>query len=133
MKIFIPRVQGSTTKHQLCQFVQDILDKKLRLPFAEPPHLMECEIITIKDRNGIKDYHGLVTITPGSAGEWFIKKSRHQTLNGRRIFAREYKERSNDPSVSVTEERRRSDLEVETVKEQKVAVEGLTQFSKEYK
>ena len=133
MKIFIRRIQGSTTKHQLCQFTQGILDRKLKLPFTESPSLVECEIITIKDRNGIMDYHGLVTITPDSAGEWFIKKSRSQTLNGRRIFAREYKERTNDPSVTVTEERRRSDLEVETVKEQKIAVEGLTQFSKEYK
>lgn len=130
MKVFIPRIPASTTKNQLWQFCQGILDKKLRLPFIEAPRMLSCDVVSIKDQRGSVDNHGIVSIVPDKAAEWFITQIKKHTLNGKKVFAREYKERSQASSQPPASERRRPQLKIEKVREQKIVVEALESFQK---
>lgn len=132
MKVFIPRIPVTTTQKQLWNYCQKLLDKKRRLPFTEGPRILECDVISIKDPRGANDNHGMVTITPDKSAEWFINQVKKYTLNGKKVFAREFKERDRRPG-NPTIERRRPQLKVERVREQKVVVEALESFHKEYR
>ena len=133
MRIIIPRLPALTTTGDLRRFVTELLAKKRRLPFTSPPELEKCGIIAIVDQQGIPEYHGLLSIEPDKAGQWFISNIKGQRLREKLVMARPFVERTKSGQKPRPEqERRRPNLTVKVRQERKIKLEGLPQFAQEY-
>lgn len=132
MRIFLPRIPIGVTQGQLRQFCFEVLDKKFKLPFTAGASLDSCEILGIADEYGTVEHHGLIAITPEPAAHWFIKNVRGKMLGKKRMLGREYVDRKHNSSFPAEDERRNPDVTVEKVMENKIEVEALEQFRKEY-
>jgi len=133
VRIFLPRIPASVTKNHLRYFAAEVLDGKFSLPFTTKPSLDNCEILRITDEHGTVEHHGLISITPESAAHWFIQHVRGKMLDSKRVLAREYFDRKSDDSHFLQEDDRRNPrASTEKVQEQRIQVEALEQFRKEY-
>ncbi len=108
MRIFLPRLAVSVTKNQLGAFAAEVLDRKRCLPFIAKPSLNSWEILSITDRYGTVEHHGLISIAPESAARWFIRHARGEMLGNKRVLLREYFDRENDSSNFPQEDCRRN-------------------------
>ena len=133
MRIIIPRLPALTTTGDLRNFATNLLAKKRRLPFTSPPEIAKCGIIAIVDQQGVPEYHGLLSIEPEKAGEWFISNIKGHRLREKLVLARPFVERSkNGRKPRPEQERRRPNLTVKVRQERKIKLEGLPQFAQEH-
>ncbi len=134
MKIFIPRVPNTVSKNDLRKFTAELLKRRFRIPFTAQPGIASCEILQIKDvQLGITEHHGLISIQPDSAGQWFIQHMKNQRLHQKLIFGREYFSRADRGQTKFSEgDRRRKHLTIEKVSPINVQVEGMDQFAQTY-
>ncbi len=134
MKIFIPRVPNTVTPNDLRAFSINILEKKFRIPFTDHPDIMSCDILRIRDvQLGLIEHHGLISIRPDSAGQWFIRNLKSHRLHNKLIYARRYFTRKDNRQISSHEhDRRRKHLEIGKVNVKNIYIEGLQQFAKTY-
>lgn len=134
MKIIVPRIPKQTTKNELRKVATAVLQKKFRLPFTPRSEITACEILRITDSKGLTDYHGLLTLSSDAAGAWLIKRLKSESLHKKRLLAREFLDRDEvRDSFPDQHNRRRNNLDVNKVQEQKIMVEALDQFKKEYR
>lgn len=131
MKIFIPRIPKTTTKNELRKLVSNQLAKKIQLPFTEKPAINSCEILCIEDAQGVVDHHGLLSISPESAGLWLIKNFRNQRLHNKLVFAREYVERGQGKNnFSKVDDRRRPNLKIDKMERPTVNLHAMGDFAR---
>jgi hypothetical protein len=134
MKIFIPRVPSTVTPNDLKAFSINILEGKFHLPFTDHPDIISCDVLRIKDvQLGLSEHHGLLSIRPDSAGQWFIRNIKNHRLHNKMIYAREYYSRRDNRGISSPDnDRRRKHLEIGKMDARKIYSQGLDQFSKMY-
>lgn len=131
MRIFIPRVPKSTTKRELRNLVAGVLTKRLHIPFTQKPHITACEIIRIKDTQGIIEYFGIFTVKPEKAAQWLLTHFKGQHIHNKLILAREYKSRDGKKSSYAPEDdRRRRNLEIESQSLPDIETHAFEQFSR---
>jgi len=130
MKIFIPRVPNTVSANELRKFTSGLLKTRFHIPFTTQPGITSCDILQIKDMQlGITEHHGLISIWPDSAGQWFIQHLKNQRLHHKLLFGREYVSRiDRSESVPPEDERRRKHLEIEKLDTINIHVEGMDQF-----
>jgi hypothetical protein len=133
MRIIIPRIPPQTTTADLRRFAAEVLANRRAFPFSQPPEIEKCGIITITDTRGVLEHHGLLSIQPEKAGEWFLSHIRGQRLHQKLIAARRFVDREGAlDGVDPGEERRRSNLKIEIRREERVEMKGLKQFAQEH-
>lgn len=94
MNIIIPRITGKTNRKDLRSFVNRVLEKWFRLPFSAHPQIVRCRIISVTDRAGVTQRHGILNVTPDDAAMRIIQKLNGKHLNEKRVGVKRY-----DPSV----------------------------------
>ncbi|MCP3669931.1 MAG: hypothetical protein GY814_05770 [Gammaproteobacteria bacterium] len=106
----------------------------MHIPFTAQPGILSCEILQIKDvQLGITEHHGLVSIQPSSAGQWFIQHLRSQRLHNKLMLGREYFARTGGVKAQFSEgDRRRKHLQIEKVGQINVQAKGMEQFVQTY-
>ena len=113
MKIIVPRLPDAATKKELRMHIADVLDKRFHIPFTENPRVVACDILSMRDSQGVVEHHGVVTVMPDSAGDWLLGHFKGQHLKGKLIFARQYFARESSARVfSPEDDRRREGLEI---------------------
>lgn len=127
MKIFIPRVPKTVTPDDLRVFSVNILEERFHIPFTSHPSILSCDILRIKDAQlGLTEHHGLISIRPDSAGQWFISNIKNSKLSNKPLYARQYHaRRDNRWNLSPDNERRRKHLEIGKLNIRNVDFEGL--------
>lgn len=131
MKIFIPRVPNTVNINDLMNFSTGLLNRKLHLPFTRMPDIMSCDILLIKDMQlGITEHHGLISIWPDPAGQWFIQHIKNQRLHHKLLYGREYFSRIGRSKTPPPEnDRRRRYLEIGKMDAERIHIEGMDQFA----
>jgi hypothetical protein len=134
MKAIIPRVPNTVTPSDLMAFSAGVLESKLHIPFTDRPEILSCDVLRIKEVHlGLTEHHGLISIRPDAAGQWFIQNVKNFRLHNKLILARKYHSRGNNRAVSSPNgDRRRKHLEIGKVEVKKIYARGLDQFSKTY-
>jgi hypothetical protein len=127
MKIFIPRVPKTVSPDELRAFSLNVLENRFHIPFTTHPSILSCDVLRIKDAQlGLTEHHGLISIRPDSAGQWFISNIKNNRLNSKLLFARQYHTRRSDRGDSIPgNDRRRKHLEIGKMNIRSVYVEGL--------
>jgi len=90
MLLIIPRIAQPTTRRDLRDFVETVLERLFRLPFSAHPRIVNYRILSITDRVGVTERHGLINVTPDDAALKVIRKLNGSTLNGKRIGVKRY-------------------------------------------
>jgi len=90
MILIIPRITDSTTRRDLRDFANTVLEKWFRLPFSAQPRIVNCRIQSVTDSMGVTEHHGLINVTPDDAALKIIRKLNGTYLNGKRIGVRKY-------------------------------------------
>ena len=127
MKIFIPRVPKTVTPDDLRAFSANILEERFHIPFTSHPSILSCDILRIRDAQlGLTEHHGLISIRPDSAGQWFISNIKNNTLSNKTLYARQYHtRRDNRLNLLPDSDRRRRHLEIGKLNVRNVNFEGL--------
>jgi hypothetical protein len=127
MKIFIPRVPKTVSPDDLRAFSANILEERFHIPFTNHPSILSCDILRIRDAQlGLTEHHGLISIRPDSAGQWFISNIKNNTLSNKTLFARQYHtRRDNRLNLMPDSDRRRRHLEIAKLNVRNVNFEGL--------
>lgn len=141
MKIILVAIHPDTTKQDIHQFIEPVLEGGL---FSRKGVIENIEIKTLYDNKAkTMERHGLVTVNPDQAANRIIKKLHRKALKGKYIAVREYHIRSwhNDPRLKSasdeldfadrrTAERRRYYLQA--VNHVEVGFTGYESFSRSY-
>jgi len=90
MKIIIPRITDSTSRKDLRNFANRILEKWLRLPFSAHPQILSCRILSITSSVGVIQRHGLIDVTPDDAALKIIRKLNGAYLKEKRVGVKRY-------------------------------------------
>lgn len=90
MNIIIPRITGKTNRKDLRGFVNRVLDSWFRLPFSAHPQIVRCRIISVTDRTGVNQRHGIINVTPDDAALRIIQKLNGKYLNEKRVGVKRY-------------------------------------------
>lgn len=90
MNIIIPRITESTTRKDLRNFVNQVLEKWFRLPFSVQPQIVRCRILSITNSMGVIQRHGLINVTPDDAALKIIRKLNGAYLNEKRVGVKQY-------------------------------------------
>ena len=90
MNIIIPRITEKTDRKDLRSFVNRVLEKWFRLPFSAHPKIVRCRIISVDDRTGVTQRHGIINVTPDDAALRIIRKLNGEHLNGKRVGVKRY-------------------------------------------
>ena len=90
MNIIIPRITGKTNRKDLRNFVNRVLEKWFRLPFSAHPQIVRCRIISVSDRAGVTQRHGIINVTPDDAALRIIRKLNGKYLNEKRVGVKRY-------------------------------------------
>jgi len=90
MNIIIPRITGKTNRKDLRGFVNRVLDSWFRLPFSAHPQIVRCRIISVTDRTGVTQRHGIINVTPDDAALRIIRKLNGEYLKGKRVGVKQY-------------------------------------------
>lgn len=116
MKIFIPGVPESTTGGELKQLVSGVLEKRFHFPFTQRPSIQSCDVLQFRDGDGSTEYHGLVSISPDEAGNWFLGHFKGLRLHGRTLSARQFMDRGyRNRRIRPEDDRRRPNLKISRV------------------
>ena len=94
MKILVPRVTDVTTRKDLREFANRVLEKWFRLPFSGRATIVSCRILSITDSLGVTQRHGLLDVTPDDAAVRIIRKLNGAVLRGKRVGVKHYNEAS---------------------------------------
>jgi hypothetical protein len=90
MKLIIPRITDSTTRKDLRDFIELVLERLFRFPFSARPRIVSCRILSITDRVGMIQHHGMLSVTPDDAALRIIKKLNGKYLKGKRVGVKQY-------------------------------------------
>jgi len=90
MNIFIQRITDTTTRKDLKEFANRIIEKWFRLPFSAHPEIVSCRILTITNSMGVIQRHGLVDVRPNDAALKIIKNLNGAYLNEKRVGVKQY-------------------------------------------
>ena len=90
MNIIIPRITEKTNRKELRSFINRVLEKWFRLPFSAHPRIVRCRIISVDDRMGVTQRHGIINVTPDDAALRIIRKLNGEHLNGKRVGVKRY-------------------------------------------
>jgi len=90
MNIIIPRITGKTNRKDLRNFANRVLEKWFRLPFSAHPQIVRCRIISVTDRTGVTQRHGIINVTPDDAALRIIRKLNGKYLNEKRVGVKRY-------------------------------------------
>lgn len=90
MKLLVPRVAQATTRKDLREFANSVLQTWFRLPFFERPRILSCRILSVSDSMGVTQRHGLLDVTPDDAALRVIRKLNGALLCGKRVGVRHY-------------------------------------------
>jgi hypothetical protein len=96
MKLLIPRITDSTTRKDMRDFINRVLEKWCRLPFSAPPQIVSCRILTITNNMGVAQRSGLINVTPYDAALWVMRKFNGEYLQGKRVGVKQYHENPDD-------------------------------------
>jgi hypothetical protein len=77
-------------------FANRVLEKIFRLPFSAQPRIVGCRVLSVTDRSGVTQRHGLITVTPDDAGLRIIRKLNGGYLNGKRVGVKRYESATGD-------------------------------------
>ena len=91
MNLLIPRITESTTRKDLSNFANTVLEKWFRLPFSAQPQIVSCRILFVTNSMGVTQRHGLLSVTPDDAALKIIRKLNGRYLNGKRIGVKQYR------------------------------------------
>lgn len=90
MKLLVPRITDATTRKDLREFANRVIESWFRLPFSERPRIVSCRILSISDSIGIEQRHGLLDVTPDDAAIKIIQKLNGALLRGKRVGVKRY-------------------------------------------
>jgi hypothetical protein len=90
MKHLVPRITDATTRTDLREFANRVIESWFRLPFSDRPKIVVCRILSIVDLNGIEQRHGLLDVTPDDAAIKIIRKLNGAFLRGKRVGVKRY-------------------------------------------
>ena len=90
MKLLIPRITDSTTRKDLRDFINRVLEKWFRLPFSAPPQIVSCGILSDTNNIGLTQRSGLINVTPDDAALRIIRKLNGEYLKGKRVGVKQY-------------------------------------------
>jgi hypothetical protein len=90
MRLVVPRITDATTRKDLREFANRVLEAWFRLPFSERPKIVSCRIIKTSDAMGIEQRHGLLDVTPDDAAFKIIRKLNGAFLHGKRVGVKQY-------------------------------------------
>jgi len=90
MKILIPRINDATTRKDLREFANRVLQKWFRWPFSDNPMITQCEIISVSNSMGVVQRHGLLEVTPDDAAVRIIRRLNGASLRGKRVGVKPY-------------------------------------------
>lgn len=90
MKLVVPRITDATTRKDLREFANRVLESWLRLPFSERAKIVSCRILSISDSMGVEQRHGLLDVTPDDAAVKIIRKLNGALLRGKRVGVKRY-------------------------------------------
>lgn len=90
MKILIPRITDATTRKDLREFANRVLQKWFRLPFSDHPTITSCQILAISNSMGVTQRHGLLDVSPDDAAAKIIRTLNGAFLRGKRVGVRQY-------------------------------------------
>ncbi len=90
MKLLVPRITDATTRKDLREFANRVLEAWFRLPFSERPRIISCRILLIADSTGFEQRHGLLDVTPDGAARKIIRKLNGALLRGKRVGVKRY-------------------------------------------
>ncbi|MBV2090975.1 MAG: hypothetical protein KUF72_08800 [Candidatus Thiodiazotropha sp. (ex Ctena orbiculata)] len=90
MKLLIPRINDKTTRKDMRDFANRVLEKWIRLPFSSQPRIVSCKIISITSNVGVIQRHGLINVFPDDAALRIIRKLNGEYLKGKRVGVKQY-------------------------------------------
>ena len=90
MKLLVPRITDATTRKDLREFANKVLQTWFRLPFSERPQIISCRILSMPDATGFEQRHGLLDVTPDDAAIRIIRKLNGALLRGKRVGVKRY-------------------------------------------
>lgn len=90
MNIIIPRITDRTNRKDLRDFANRVLEKWFRLPFSAHPQIVRCRIISVTDKDGVSQRHGVINVTPDDAALMIIRKLNGKYLNEKRVGVKRY-------------------------------------------
>jgi hypothetical protein len=90
MKLIIPRITDSTTPKDLRAFANRVLEKIFRLPFSAQPRIVACRVLSVTDRAGVTQRHGMISVTPDDAALRIVRKLNGTYLKGKRVGVKRY-------------------------------------------
>jgi hypothetical protein len=90
MFVIIPRITNDTKRSDLRDFVETVLESWFRLPFSAHPRIVSHRILTVNNRDGTTQRHGLVNLTPDDAALMVIRRLNSKNLNGKRVGVKHY-------------------------------------------
>ncbi len=90
MNIIITRITDRTNRKDLRDFVNRVLEKWFRRPFSAHPEIIRCRIISVTDRDGVTQRHGVINVTPDDAALMIIRKLNGKYLNEKRVGVKRY-------------------------------------------
>ena len=99
MKLLIPRISDATTRKDMRDFVNRVLEKWFRLPFSSEPRIISCKIISTTSSMGVVQRHGLINVLPDDAALRIISKLNGERLNGKRVGVEPYHNAPEDSSA----------------------------------
>ena len=102
MKLLIPRISDATTRKDMRDFVNRVLEKWFRLPFSSQPRIISCNIISTTSSMGVVQRHGLINVLPDDAALRIIRKLNGEYLKGKRVGVRQYHSGPEDLSAHLT-------------------------------
>ena len=90
MNIIIPGITGKTNRKDLRGFVNRVPDSWFRLPFSAHPQIVRCRIISVTDRSGVTQRHGIINVAPDDAAMRVIQILNGKYLNEKRAGVKRY-------------------------------------------
>jgi hypothetical protein len=140
MFIFLAKIQPSTTKRDIVNFISPVLKGGL---FATKGILENIEINVLQDScTNTTEYHAIVQVAPDKAALRVIHQLNRKKLNGKPINVRPYyiRNRKNDPRLKNQypvlkikqkrlDNRRRDYLEM-LIKQETIKFEGDAQYAR---
>ena len=91
MLIFLPNIPASTRKHELMEYISNIISADAINPFRKTGDLTKIDLMVLNDTTlKLTEYHALIDIEPDSAALQVIKQIRKKPFKGKRIIARHF-------------------------------------------
>lgn len=134
MKLIVLRLPQATSRNDLLALVKKVLSHKFHIPFTDNPVITSCEVYEYRDKSGVVDYHGIISIHPDEAGQWLIRHFKNQHLHHKLVFIKEFHERRLKKQLDADSDHRHEGVEID-LKSSGIHVdyEALNQYKRTYK